>query len=100
MESYRIQQSGSDKIALDRKAGVLDPVGTKGGYRLALEEVEALSRMIAELNERFGLNLGPEHRVTLAHMMEKLDNDARSKPRRASTRERTSGSPSTTRSKT
>jgi hypothetical protein len=42
------------------------------GYGLAPEEVEALSRIIAELNERFGLNLGPEHRVTLAHMIEKL----------------------------
>jgi type I restriction enzyme R subunit len=76
MESYRIQQTGSGKIALDRKAGVLDPVGTKGVYGLAPEEVEVLSRIIAELNERFGLNLGPEHRVTLAHMMEKLDDDA------------------------
>jgi type I restriction enzyme, R subunit len=76
MESYRIQQTGSGKIALDRKAGILDPAGTKGGYGLAPEEVEALSRIIAELNERFGLNLGPEHRVTLAHMMEKLDDDA------------------------
>lgn len=75
MESYRIQQTGSGKIALDRKAGILDPVGSKGGYGLAPEEVEALSRIIAELNERFGLNLGPEHRVTLAHMMERLDDD-------------------------
>src|SRR6516162_5705035 len=76
MESYRIQQTSSGRIAPERKAGVLDPVGTKGGYGLAPEEVEALSRIIAELNERFGLNLGPEHRVTLAHMMEKLDDDA------------------------
>lgn len=75
MESYRIQQTGSGKVALDRKAGVLDPVGTKGGYGFAPEEVEALSRIIAELNERFGLNLGPEHRVTLSQMMEKLDDD-------------------------
>jgi type I restriction enzyme R subunit len=76
MESYRIQQTGSGKIALDRRAGILDPVGTKGGYGLTPEEVEALSRIIAELNERFAMNLGPEHRVTLAHMMEKLDDDA------------------------
>ena len=76
MESYRIQQTGSGKIALERKAGVLDPVGTKGGYGLAPEEMETLSRIIAELNERFGLNLGPEHRVTLGQMMEKLDDDA------------------------
>jgi type I restriction enzyme, R subunit len=76
MESYRIQQTGSGRITLERKAGVLEPVGTKAGSGLAPEEVEALSRIIAELNERFGLNLGPEHRVTLAHMMERLDDDA------------------------
>jgi type I restriction enzyme, R subunit len=41
-----------------------------------IEEMEALSRIIAELDERFGLNLGPEHRVTLGPMMERLDGDA------------------------
>jgi type I restriction enzyme R subunit len=76
MESYRIQQTGSGKIGLERKPGVLEPVGTKGTHGAAPEELEALSRIIAELNERFGLNLGPEHRVTLGQMMEKLDDDA------------------------
>ncbi|MBZ5590562.1 MAG: putative DNA binding domain-containing protein, partial [Acidobacteriia bacterium] len=76
MESYRIQQTGSGKIALERKPGVLDPVGTKTEHRPEAEELEALSRIIAELNERFGLNLGPEHRVTLEQLMEKLDDDA------------------------
>jgi Putative DNA-binding domain len=76
MESYRIQQTGSGRIGLDRKAGVLDPVGTKGAYGIASEEMEALSRIIAELNERFGLNLGPEHKVTVGQMIERLDGDA------------------------
>ena len=76
MESYRIQQTGSGKIALDRRAGMLDPVGTKGAHGIAPEEMEMLSRIIAELNERFGLNLGPEHKVTLGEMMERLDGDA------------------------
>ncbi len=75
MESYRIQQTGSGKIALERKPGVLAPVGTKGGHGTAPEEMETLSRIIAELNKRFGLNLGPEHRVTLGQMMDKLDGD-------------------------
>jgi type I site-specific restriction-modification system R (restriction) subunit len=75
IESYRLQQTGSGKIALERKPGVLDPVGTKGGHAAAAEEMEALSRIIAELNERFGLNLGPEHRLTLGQMMERLDAD-------------------------
>ena len=76
MESYRIQQTGSGRVALDRKAGVLDPVGTKGAHGITPEEMEMLSRIIAALNERFGLNLGPEHKVTLSQMMERLDEDA------------------------
>jgi type I site-specific restriction-modification system R (restriction) subunit len=75
MESYRIQQTGSGRIALERKVGLLDPVGTKSDPRPQAEELEALSRIIAELNERFGLNLGPEHRLTLGQMMERLDAD-------------------------
>ncbi len=75
MESYRIQQTGSGRIALDRKSGVLDPMSTKGSHGTPPEEMEPLSRIIAGLNERFGLNLGPEHRVTLGQMMEKLDAD-------------------------
>jgi hypothetical protein len=76
MESYRIQQTNSGKIALERRPGVLDPVSTKQGHGATPEELETLSRIIAELNERFGLHLGPEHRVTLGQMMEKLDADA------------------------
>jgi type I restriction enzyme, R subunit len=76
MESYRIQQTSSGKIPLERRPGILDPVSTKTGYSVEPEALETLSRIIAELNERFGLNLGPEHRVTLGQMMEKLDDDA------------------------
>ena len=75
MESYRIQQTGSGRIALERKPGVLDPVGGKSAHGTMPEELETLSRIIADLNERFGLNLGPEHRVTLGQMMNMLDED-------------------------
>ncbi len=76
MESYRIQQTGSGKIVLERKAGQLEPVRTKNHHGPTVEDLEPLSVIIAELNERFGLNLGPEHRVTLGQMMDKLDEDA------------------------
>jgi type I restriction enzyme R subunit len=75
MESYRIQQTGSGKIPLERRPGILDPVSTKSGYPATLEELESLSRIIAELNERFGLNLGPESRLTLNQVISKLDED-------------------------
>ena len=44
--------------------------------RATPEEVEALSRIIADLNERFGIELGPEHRVTLGRMLDRLGEDA------------------------
>ena len=75
MESFRLQQTGSGRIALARKTGVLDPMGPEGPHLASPEEMEPLSRIIAELNERFGLNLGPEHRVTLGQMMAMLDGD-------------------------
>jgi len=76
MESYRIQQTGSGRIPLERKGGQLEPITTKDHYGEASEQIEPLSWIIAELNERFGLNLGPEHRVTLGQILEKLNDDA------------------------
>ena len=76
MESYRVQETGRGKIDLERKAGTLDPIGTKDAHGHVPEEMETLSRIIAELNEHFGIELGPEHRVTLSQMMERLADDA------------------------
>jgi hypothetical protein len=87
MESYRIQQTGGGKINLERKPGILGPQGAKGMYDVQPEELESLSLIIAGLNERFGLNLGPEHRVTLSQMLEKLDDAALDAAARVNTRE-------------
>lgn len=76
MESYRIQETATGTIGLEVRPGVLTPVGTKSEPGGAGEELEPLSRIIAELNDRFGLHLGPEHRLTLDQMMGKLDGDA------------------------
>ena len=76
MESYRIQQTGSGKVALERKGSALDPVATKETRDSTPEELESLSRIIADLNERFGIELGPEHRVTLGRMLDRLGEDA------------------------
>ena len=75
MESYRIQQTTSGKVALERKGDKLDPVRNKEPGQRTPEELEALSRIIADLNERFGIELGPEHRITLGRMMERLEED-------------------------
>ena len=76
MESYRIQETSRGRIALDRRAGALQPMGSEAHQVPGEAELEALSRIIAALNERFGLNLGPEHRVTLEQIRHALDRDA------------------------
>lgn len=76
MESYRIKETSTGKIRLERQAGHLEPIMTKPHHAINGEQLEPLSLIIAELNERFGLNFGPEHRVTLGQMMERLDRDA------------------------
>jgi len=76
MESYRIRQTASGKITPERKGGQLAPVMTKDQRSGQEELLEPLSQIIAELNERFGLNLGPEHRLTLGQILQKLNEDA------------------------
>ena len=76
MESFRIQQTSRDRIALEREAWPLDPAGSKPHGGGGVEEIETLSRIIEALNQRFGLNLGPEHRVTLESIRSALDADA------------------------
>ena len=75
MESYRIQQIGDGKIELERGGDKLEPMRTKEHGETLPEELEALSRIIADLNERFGIEMGPEHRITLGQMMERLQED-------------------------
>ncbi|MDI6894960.1 MAG: DEAD/DEAH box helicase family protein [Bacillota bacterium] len=75
IESFRIQQTSNGSITLQRHAGQLEPQKSRERHVPGEEEPEPLSLIIAELNERFGLNLGPEHRVTLDQMMARLDQD-------------------------
>ena len=75
MESFRIEQTGSGPIPLSRRGEDLEPQRETEKYVPSAEELEPLSLIIAELNERFGLNLGEEHRITLGQMIAKLDSD-------------------------
>ena len=75
MESYRIRQTGSDRVSLEQRVGQLDPIHTKTRRGRGGEEPETLSRIIAELNERFGLELGPRDRLTLEEIQGTLDGD-------------------------
>lgn len=75
MESYRIQQIDDGKIDLERSGDKLEPMRTKEHGEAPPEEKEVLSRIIADLNDRFGIEMGPEHRITLSQMMDRLQED-------------------------
>ena len=76
IESFRIQRTTRGRIALERRGGALDPAASKPRAGAAPDEPEPLSRIIEALNERFGLKLGPEHRLTLEQIRSALDGDA------------------------
>ena len=76
IESFRVQRTSRGRIALERQVGALDPAGSKSPASADATELEALSQIIEELNRRFGLDLGPEHRLTLEHLRSALDEDA------------------------
>jgi len=75
MESYRIQQTSRGAIRLERRAGQLEPMRSQERHDVHEGELEPLSQIIAELNERFGLSLGPEHKIALEQIRDALDQD-------------------------
>jgi type I restriction enzyme R subunit len=76
MESYRIQRTGGGKISLERGQAEVDPQRPKGALTLSPEDIEPLSRIIRELNERFGTDFTGEDRVFIRQLEEKLAEDA------------------------
>lgn len=76
LESLRVQQVGSGKIKLPRGQGELDPQTATSGWGTSEDPEELLSRIIKELNDRFGADLSAEDRVTLRAVMEHLDEDS------------------------
>ncbi len=76
VDSFRIQRASRGRVALERHVRPLDPAGSKPAGGAGGEQLEALSRIIEGLNDRFGLNLTDEHRVTLERIRSALDKDA------------------------
>lgn len=75
MESYRLQQIWKGKIKLERGNGEVEPIGAKSGYGPGPEEIEPLSQIIRELNERFGTDFTEEDKVFIENLEQKLAGD-------------------------
>lgn len=75
MESYRITADEMIDIGLDRGQMDVDPVKKPGEGQAKAEDLEPLSAIIAELNERFGTNLTDEDKITIQHLEDLLGAD-------------------------
>jgi type I restriction enzyme, R subunit len=74
MESYRLQRQWKGKIGLDRGNGEVKPKGGDGPGRDP-DEMEPLSQIISELNERFCTDFSTEDRVFIQGLEQKLSGD-------------------------
>jgi type I restriction enzyme R subunit len=72
MESYRLEETGSRAIALDRRNVEVKPP-TAEGRDEPVEEREQLSEIIRELNEMFGTEFTDDDRVFIEQLEERLD---------------------------
>jgi type I restriction enzyme R subunit len=75
LDSYRMQKTYEGAIRLPRGSGELDPQGAKGSYIPSPEEIEALSKIIKDLNDRFGTDFSDEDKVFIEQLESRLISD-------------------------
>jgi type I restriction enzyme R subunit len=74
MDSYRIRKTAEGSIGLERGEREIDPQKAERPIPSA-SELEALSRIIQELNERFGTDLTDEDKVFIEELENRLAAD-------------------------
>ncbi|MBE0418102.1 MAG: type I restriction endonuclease subunit R, partial [Coriobacteriia bacterium] len=75
LESYRVTETFSGDIALERGTGEVEPPKKPGPGQPQGVQLEPLSAIIAELNERFGADLTDEDKVIFSHLEDLLAAD-------------------------
>jgi type I restriction enzyme R subunit len=75
LNSYRMQIAFEGSISLPRGMVELEPQGAKMGYALTPDEIEALSKIIKELNERFGTDFSEDDKVFIEQLESRLIGD-------------------------
>jgi len=75
LESLATKQTFTGDISLSRGDGEVEPPTKPGSTQVPPKNLEPLSIIIAELNERFGANLTDDDKVTLAYLQDILSAD-------------------------
>lgn len=73
METYKVQKGVNTNIALVNEEGVIEPMGGGGSTKGTDEEdIDPLSKIIKEINERYGTNFSDTDKVILNNLSLKL----------------------------
>lgn len=75
METYRLQQTFEGSISLQRGQNKLKPAGTGGPGGIPLEEKDALSQILEELNELGGIPNTENNKAAVNQLQKKLTED-------------------------
>jgi type I restriction enzyme R subunit len=74
LDAFRLRKTGTTKIKLDKGTKELNPMLPKD-TRLDPEDMEPLSQIITELNERFGTDFTEEDKVFIRQLEQRIAND-------------------------
>ena len=72
LQSYRLQQTAQGKLVLERGNKEIPPMQTKERTLLAPDELEPLSKIIADLNTLFGTDFNEEDKVCILAIEERI----------------------------
>lgn len=72
METYRVEKKGEMHLQLDNAEGLIEPMGGGDAKGPSEDERDALSRIIKEVNERYGTNFNDGDRVILNDLSKRL----------------------------
>lgn len=75
LDSYRLQLTYDGSISLPRGTEDLKPMGAKSAYMPTPEELEVLSKIIQDLNDRFGTDFNEDDKVFIEQLESRLIGD-------------------------
>ncbi|MCZ7636540.1 MAG: type I restriction endonuclease [Verrucomicrobia bacterium] len=75
LDAYRLRKTGTARIRLKKGTEELDPMTPKDEGGVRPEDLEPLSQIIRQLNERFGTDFTEEDKVFIRQLEQRIAND-------------------------
>ena len=75
LDAFRLKKTSSGTIKLEKGTKELDPMKAKDAGGTRPEDIEPLSQIIHELNERFGTDFTAEDQVFIRQLEQRIAND-------------------------